>query len=249
MLLRSWSRAWRTAPWTRLLSGTTLPPSTASRGVESWILSLAGTPASRSHSPASVLERMTRDTSGRTSSASCASANQLSLFSRMSPAIYRSDSMRSARAFRAWAIGLRREYSARRKLALRIGGNGCSSWPTANTHDGRRPGSDATSTQGANLKRDGEAWQTPMAADCGEKVTANSLQPGLILQSYQFGRPGRRMPKGGEVSLPGSGLRRLNPAFVEWLMGLPPEWTDFGPVGMEWFRWLRLMRSELSRLR
>src|SRR5215831_20473430 len=33
-----------------------------------------------------------------------------------------------------------------------------SSWPTPNAHDGRRPGSDATSTQGANLKRDAENW-------------------------------------------------------------------------------------------
>lgn len=34
-------------------------------------------------------------------------------------------------------------------------------WATPNAHDGRRPGSDATSTQGANLKRDAEVWQTP----------------------------------------------------------------------------------------
>ena len=36
-------------------------------------------------------------------------------------------------------------------------------WSTASAHDGRRPGSDATSTQGANLKRDAECWRTPDA--------------------------------------------------------------------------------------
>ncbi len=41
---------------------------------------------------------------------------------------------------------------------------------------------------------------------------------------------------------------RLNPLFVEWLMGMPLGWTGFGPVGMEWFRWRRRMLSELSRL-
>lgn len=34
-------------------------------------------------------------------------------------------------------------------------------WSTPSAHDGRRPGSHATSTQGANLKRDAEVWQTP----------------------------------------------------------------------------------------
>lgn len=38
-------------------------------------------------------------------------------------------------------------------------------WPTPNAHDGRRPGSDETSTQGANLKRDAEQWATPQSHD------------------------------------------------------------------------------------
>lgn len=36
-----------------------------------------------------------------------------------------------------------------------------STWASPSAHDGRRPGSDETSTQGANLKRDAERWPTP----------------------------------------------------------------------------------------
>jgi hypothetical protein len=41
---------------------------------------------------------------------------------------------------------------------------------------------------------------------------------------------------------------RLNPAFVEWLMGLPTGWTDFAPLGTEWCRWSRRMHSYLFGL-
>lgn len=41
---------------------------------------------------------------------------------------------------------------------------------------------------------------------------------------------------------------RLNPAFVEWLMGMPHGWTDFAPVGTEWSDWQRGMRSCLFSL-
>jgi hypothetical protein len=40
----------------------------------------------------------------------------------------------------------------------------------------------------------------------------------------------------------------LNPLFVEWLMGWPIGWTDCGSAATGLFRWLQLMRSELSRL-
>ena len=38
-------------------------------------------------------------------------------------------------------------------------------WPTPNAHDGRRPGADLKSTQGANLSRDAAIWPTPRATD------------------------------------------------------------------------------------
>lgn len=46
-----------------------------------------------------------------------------------------------------------------------------AAWPTPNAHDGRRPGSDATSTQGANLKRDAELWMTPNTPNGGRHVS------------------------------------------------------------------------------
>ena len=47
--------------------------------------------------------------------------------------------------------------------------------------------------------------------------------------------------------------RRLNPRFVELLMGWPEGWTSLAPIDCgspetAWSRWQRRMRSELSRL-
>jgi hypothetical protein len=55
---------------------------------------------------------------------------------------------------------------------------------------------------------------------------------------------GRQSQEPIGLELP-SDIGRLNPAFVEWLMGLPAGWTDFAPVGMAWSRWLEQMRSSL----
>jgi hypothetical protein len=42
--------------------------------------------------------------------------------------------------------------------------------------------------------------------------------------------------------------RRLNRAFVEWLMGWPEGWTDFGRVETAWSHWSQRMRSCLYGL-
>ena len=202
-----WSREWAKGSWLRLLSGTTLPPSTADAGVDAWISSLRATRASLSAPQVGVVGTMTRDTSGRTSHASSASPVQLSCFARTSPAIYRSDSGRSAQTFTAWTTGLRREYSARRKSAPRTGESACSfSLPTPSARDFRG-----------------------LSDGCRRKDP--TIMTRWIHLHFRAGR-----------------MTYPHPGLTEVLMGLPAGWTDFAPVGTEWCRWWRLMRTELSRL-
>jgi hypothetical protein len=96
-------------------------------------------------------------------------------------------------------------------------------WPTAiagDAHLGSTKGAAARRlTEGkATLSRTVEAaaWTTPQARD-GSGGGCHQAKPD--------GRGGRRTLT-GDVG----GQRRLNPLFVEWLMGLPPGWTDFAPL-------------------
>ena len=274
---RSWQRAWEKHSWLRLLSGTTLPPSTASLGVDSWISSLRVTHANRSAMRASDLASMTSATSGRMSFVSGGSAEQLSYFARTSPAILLSDSTRSAETFKAWARGLRQAYSARRKSERLTAESACSSWQTASVVDsvGRdytypsgdhskpfdtlvgqakkhwptakvitggpeaRASRAARDSGGEDLEASAKHWPTATTLD-----TMDAARKG-ISENSMLGRQALR-PTGQECQQ-NSG-RRLNPRFVEWLMGFPPEWTSFAPAATEWSRWSQLMRYELSRL-
>ena len=126
-------------------------------------------------------------------------------------------------------------------------------WSSPTAHDGR-PGEDRHSTQGGNLSRDASAWATPQAhdaaagnpdrvgrfgtaaADDGHKVVPSSAQPGLIGASHSFRLDPENETPGGASSI---GARKLNPLFVEWLMGWPLQWTDCGAVATGSFHWWR----------
>lgn len=173
-------------------------------------------------------------------------------------------------------------------------------WATTNAHDGRRPGADMASTQGANLNRDAVSWATPRANDAEKRgnVTHSPNMPDLVGQSQSWPTPrGTDGTKGGpnqagskgDLMLPSTAVqwptpaardgknpnseehctttgggkkhmnqltnfvahsslpalqtqpgpesssngpstpRRLNPIFVEWLMGWPSQWTKAEP--------------------
>ena len=70
-------------------------------------------------------------------------------------------------------------------------------------------------------------WATPMAADDGSKATVNSHQRGLIGDADRFhGHPVQQALSGGTSSVKDPTLPRLNPKFVEWLMGWPEDWVE-----------------------
>lgn len=119
-------------------------------------------------------------------------------------------------------------------------------WPTPNAHDGRRPGADLKSTQGANLSRDAALRNTPRVGTHGQPgaratATGDALEP----QAQRWAKPaardwksddpsqspehspplGRQVLRTETAGSDGSGKAVLNPSFVEALMGFPPSWT------------------------
>ncbi len=174
MQRQSLLRAWRTKPWMRLLSGMTLEPSTADRGVESYRSSLRASPASHSPWPASAGGTPTPGTSGPTSSASSKRPNPVSSSSKTSPAYSqlalltdapppRSSSPTSKPLATRW----REEFSQRRKSARRIGESACSSWPTPAAQNWRsgEASDEIYESNSRPLNERVVRWTTPQAHD------------------------------------------------------------------------------------
>ena len=104
-------------------------------------------------------------------------------------------------------------------------------WATPNWHDGSRPGSDATSTQGANLKRDAEIWQTPGTDSFRQRSGNRSNEMGLDQQARFFPTPSARDWKSGQASdaTMEKNARPLN-EIAERFPSLPPDpQTNDGP--------------------
>lgn len=267
MQRRSLLRVWAKGGWIRHLSGMTLPPSTANRGVEKWISSLADTRANLSALRGSDKDATILATSGRISPESSEKSSPYRCSWKTSEDISSSASERSLPTFEQWATTLRRVCLLRRKLARRTRGSDCSSWPTTkgtDWKDGRR-GNDLR--HGKQLPEEAKQWQTP-AKDQFEKRPTNSLLGRQAPRSEIGGQessdadPNSRLPlwqtpRTGAHGVPGADAthggqpkgKRLNPLFVEWLMGWPLGWTDFVPVGTELFRsWQRRHTELLQQL-
>lgn len=140
----NWSARYSKVSWLRPLFGAMLPPSTAARGVESWMASLAASRASPIASPASGAGAPTSATSGLTQGASSSSPEPGSSSSKTSPACSRqSPALIRARygsgvTYKDWVLELRRDCLRRQKSARAISANGSlfSVWPTPKVVNG-----------------------------------------------------------------------------------------------------------------
>jgi len=137
----------------------------------------------------------------------------------------------------------------KKNLAKHCNGNGMGTpltiasllWATPTSHE--RTHAPRQVDHGQQLANQASLWATPIARDARNDSTACKFEG-----SEPLGRQVLRTVSDGRVT---SATAVLAPSFVEALMGLPPGWTEpiaSDPSGTRWSRWLRLWRSELSRL-
>ena len=165
-----WARVWLTAPYTVHLSGLTCPPSTAARGVDLWIASLAAIRASPTVSPDLVLDpAMTAFSSTNLfgSSPKCGLRVYSAKTSRGTPT---ASSPHWFRHWKNWAIALRREFSARGKWGLPTAESDCTLWQTPVADDAPDRDQGKINSRGEpKLSGQVKLWPTPKAhqrSDC-----------------------------------------------------------------------------------
>lgn len=116
-------------------------------------------------------------------------------------------------------------------------------WPTPQARDVKSPDMEGSGNyerkveNGWTIDLNSAAanWPTPNACD-GSKASQISHQGACLTRSaevgFHFFPPDPPTSTHGGRSPSGS-TRRLNPDFVDWLMGLPPGWTDYAPLETE----------------
>jgi DNA (cytosine-5)-methyltransferase 1 len=129
-------------------------------------------------------------------------------------------------------------------------------WPTpkaltggANSQRLKRRRNGKGGPGGTDLQESAEQWPTPQSRDFRSTVTGDIAKQNSRPLSEAVGHfpQDQTTYQGGKSCLPYA--RRLNPLFVEALMGLPLGWTDCGHSALASFRsWLRTHTALLDAL-
>ncbi len=130
MSSRSWRNKWKREPWLRFLCGQMPEPSTAARGVDSWIASLRDTRANPSAPLAESLDAQIIATYGPSFAEPLAKYARRWSGLRTSMLISDLGFSKFGEISKDLATALRRDCLARERLARRILGAGSLSWAT-----------------------------------------------------------------------------------------------------------------------
>jgi hypothetical protein len=214
---KSWRLAWRKGRLSPLLFTRISEPSMADRGVAGWISSLPDTLASPFRLRESGEAKRTSATSGLKSCESLARWDPASSSWRMSQATFGWDSTEFSETLPT-SGSMRSGALYGRPMLERLTEESVSScWPTAAAcvaQDGEDP----------------ETWLKRRELLKEKKKNGNGAGLPLTIAGVVFTANGRLdLTPTGKRSPHTSGLR-LNPRFVEWLMGFPGEWTVCEPL-------------------
>jgi hypothetical protein len=220
------------------LGGMTLEPSTAARGVESFISSLRASLASPSPSPESAKGKKMRGGSGRISRESSAKLSPSSSFSKTSPGF--SSQPIAILTDGTWKIpqltllGDSEPYSqtwpnsgfmrngcayARPTWVPRMGGNESSFWPTGTAHDsgGLRGNTMADHHyKPHDLANMAHEWQTPATDSFRSRGGDRKDEQGLDQQARLWATPMSRDTRSGETIADYGNARPLNEQAAQW---------------------------------
>ena len=250
-LSRTWLQRWKRENWMQHLCSRTLKPSLTGSFVDAWTSSLADSRVSHSQLLESVKQLKTLDTSSHTSETESGTAN-LELFS--SKTLKESSQPRqqtenqfssmSSESWKDWVTEQRREYSVRLKSAHLTRERESSSWPTATTRDWK----DTNATVPPSRANPSKQTLGQRVAHVGLLDQANPSTTGKSQGSQQWATPrankvhpviteenreylANRNKSNLEEEIAGhcgKAQGKLNPDWVEQLMGLPVGWTDLG---------------------
>ena len=242
--LRIWSAKWKRDSWTQHLSGRILRPSHGKAFETEWTSSLGATHASHSVQPANAEAKTIQGTCGPTSQTAFDFSGLGAASLRTSRDISAWGCPTSSKTWQEWVIERRGAYSARLNAERRTGESGCSSWPTPQVGEEKvcmtgsqnqrmlshavidgHPAPASSSTPGSRQ----ESWATPRTGAIDSTRPNNKGGVPLADQvARSWATPDvsdRRSNNCRQIGLSNQTQGKLNPRWVETLMGLPVGWT------------------------
>ena len=247
---RSWLTILKRDSWMQHLYGLIPEPSIADRLLEKWIGSLEDSPVNHGQLQEEGKENKTKDGSGMTSVNSFAHYDQKeSSWKTYQASLLDMELIPYSDHFPKWGMMQDGEVLEQEMSELPTGENVYSYWRTSQASDGE--GGTKEMREGVNSRyklRDHSAnvvanWATPQARDHNEGITKETLtrkdgklrndrvevQGKILLDSIhqaQTQNNGQTSSENTQNSPQPWKNLRLNPMFVEWLMGWPLGYTE-----------------------
>lgn len=231
-------RVSKQATWMMHLFGMMPTPSTATRGVAKWIGSLEGHHANRSLRQEANEEPKIPETDGLTLSEWYEKFSQQLASSRMSHQLdlFTTTGGRSDPGFKHWAIELRKSSPKRLMQVIGIIDDELSSLPTVTAKNLEEAAENWTTPTGDDVRNRRKQyeqggtplslqamWWTPTSNEDAAGTRNGKMQYMLSHQVQEIAQDG---PLFSNEDPTLRQRRRLNPKFVEWLMGLPEGWLE-----------------------